>query len=495
MHCAARLSSPHVTCNGLAVALVALLLCASAAPPAVAESFPATISADYAHVRSGPGAEHYATEVVRRGDSVDVVGRDADGWCRIRPPRDSFSWIAGEDLLLGRDGTAQVARDGAKIYVGSPARDRAEGGVTRSFDPRRHSPQVTLRQGEYVELLPGQRPRRGLPGPAWYMIASPASEVRWIDEQHLRHEGLSSGAAGDAVIPAAAISSIAPQSAAAHPESLLPAWSPTSSGSVLPAQFAPLDSSAPLTAAPPAGGVVVPGPAAPVMPYLQAVPAATRVYASLDALGWWVQGDSLPPLVTTSPIGTAQQAAGVLGLPGTTILFGNEKVNDDIRPGGRVQGGVWLDPLQTFAVEGHYYALASATTTFSRTSEFEPGSDAIILASPFFNNAPGVNAQESLLIAFPNFMVGPVAVDLDGSVYAGESSRITSAGGGGRYALSPHTSPRRFFLLGGYRFFSLNEDLAIVRQTFPGSNPFPFPIPQGLVQTADSFSTRNSTLR
>ena len=59
-----------------------------------------------------------------------------------------------------------------------------------------------------------------------------------------------------------------------------------------------------------------------------------------DALGWWVKGDSLPALVTTSPIGTPSSAAGVLGEPGTSILYGNQKVNDGIRPGGRIMGGI-----------------------------------------------------------------------------------------------------------------------------------------------------------
>ena len=81
---------------------------------------------------------------------------------------------------------------------------------------------------------------------------------------------------------------------------------------------------------------------------------------SLDALGFWVQGDKLPPLVTTSPVGTAQGVAGVLGQPTTTILYGDQTVNSNIRPGARIQGGVWFDPQQTFAGEGHYYARSHA---------------------------------------------------------------------------------------------------------------------------------------
>ncbi len=117
------------------------------------------------------------------------------------------------------------------------------------------------------------------------------------------------------------------------------------------------------------------------MPY---GPPPTRHYLSLDALGWWVKHDQVPALVTTSPIGTPQTTAGVLGQPTTSVLFGNQNINGGIRPGGRVQGGVWLDRYQRFAVEGSYLTLATASTTYSASSVFSNGLLADrILARPF----------------------------------------------------------------------------------------------------------------
>ena len=43
-----------------------------------------------------------------------------------------------------------------------------------------------------------------------------------------------------------------------------------------------------------------------------------RWWASADYLMWWVQGNQLPALVTTGP------GAGVLGQPGTSVLFGDQ---------------------------------------------------------------------------------------------------------------------------------------------------------------------------
>ena len=237
-------------------------------------------------------------------------------------------------------------------------------------------------------------------------------------------------------------------------------------------------------------------PATPVAPVL--VPAGlppTRHFVSLDALGWWVRGDSLPPLVTTSPIGTPQNLAGVLGQADTTVLFGNQTVNGGIRPGGRVQGGVWIDPYQTWAVEGHYYALATQTANYYAHSVFSGGSTSDpILARPFFNDAPGVDAQSSVIVAFPNFILSPLIppINVDGSAQIKETSNIQSAGGVVRWSPMMYTNPFRISFSGGYRFFALNETLTILAISTPPPITFPIPIPNGRIEVFDSFSTRNT---
>jgi hypothetical protein len=222
-----------------------------------------------------------------------------------------------------------------------------------------------------------------------------------------------------------------------------------------------------------------------------------RHYISLDALGWFVQADKLPALVTTSPAGTPQEIAGVLGLPTTSVLFGNQSVNGGMRPGGRVQGGVWLDPYQSVAIEGHYYALATANTNYFVASTFNQGpANNPILARPFFNDAPMVNAASSVLTAFPGYIVPPPTlppqiVNIDGSITIRESSNLQSAGAGSRFALNPANSRARLSAWGGYRYFNLNETISILASSNFGTNPFPFPIPPGRVESFDSFATRN----
>src|SRR5215813_12025831 len=62
--------------------------------------------------------------------------------------------------------------------------------------------------------------------------------------------------------------------------------------------------------------------------------AANRFWVGAEYLRWTVKGDKLPALVTTSPPGTPTAEGGVLGFPGTAVLFGDSTVNDEWRSGG-----------------------------------------------------------------------------------------------------------------------------------------------------------------
>jgi hypothetical protein len=96
---------------------------------------------------------------------------------------------------------------------------------------------------------------------------------------------------------------------------------------------------------------------------LPAVPTATAsgsgrtVYGEVEYLLWWMKGMELPALATTSPNGTAQDQAGVLGAPGTTNLFGGNSVNTSPRSGGRFVAGAWLDNEQNMGLEAEFLFL------------------------------------------------------------------------------------------------------------------------------------------
>src|SRR5438270_7340994 len=87
-------------------------------------------------------------------------------------------------------------------------------------------------------------------------------------------------------------------------------------------------------------------------------PPASLFWVELDYLAWNVKGDHLPPLVTT----------GVLGAPGTAVLFGDSRVNDGWRSGGRLQAGYWFDQTRARGVEASFFALEDASTNFGAAS-------------------------------------------------------------------------------------------------------------------------------
>jgi hypothetical protein len=126
------------------------------------------------------------------------------------------------------------------------------------------------------------------------------------------------------------------------------------------------------------------------------------IWAEAEYLLWWMKGATLPPLITTSPSGTPATQAGVLGAPGTAILFGGDRVNDDVRSGGRFTLGAWLDDCHTLGVEGDFFFLSSRGSGFDASSTGSP-----ILARPFIDATTG--QPNSQLIAFPGLLAGSIS--------------------------------------------------------------------------------------
>ena len=188
--------------------------------------------------------------------------------------------------------------------------------------------------------------------------------------------------------------------------------------------------------------------------------AHRRMWVKAEYLSLWAKGNPLPPLVTTSPINTPQAGAGVL--PAAETLFGNERVDDDARHGGRLTFGCWLVDGEFWGLEGHYFTLDEASTNFTASSTFSDGigPDDIILARPFFNVL--TNQQDAALVAFPDFDLLGTIVDLDGTVDVRTSSNVQSAGALLRKLLwVDFASNWRVDLLGGYRFFRLDDSVTI----------------------------------
>lgn len=199
-----------------------------------------------------------------------------------------------------------------------------------------------------------------------------------------------------------------------------------------------------------------------------------RVWFRGEALLWWLKGGQTPPLLTTSPASTPQNEAGVLGEPNTTILFGNQELNQGLHAGARLSFGTWLDCNEQSGLEFSYMAIGANTQTYdSPASMGNP-----ILARPFFNTSTG--AEDSQLVAFPNAWTG--------SFHASSTETLQGAEALWRRAIVAGSDGRIDVLL-GYRFNRLTDGLFIsdtatsagTAATSPGTT----------FNVADSFHTQN----
>lgn len=156
--------------------VLVLATCPTAALAADEFPYTATITTDNVNVRSGPGVNYYATQYLNRGETVEVWRHDPGGWFAIRPPQHSYCWISSEFLELSGDGYARVTGDRVLCRVGS------------AFGDDRDVIQVRLSEGEEVELIESHPTSGATGGQAWYKIAPPAGEFRWVSGAYVARQ-------------------------------------------------------------------------------------------------------------------------------------------------------------------------------------------------------------------------------------------------------------------------------------------------------------------
>ncbi|MDO5579645.1 MAG: hypothetical protein Q4G69_00785 [Planctomycetia bacterium] len=137
-------------------------------------SFSIPVGVDKAFLHSGPGENYYSTGELARGENVDIFMRNPDGWCAIRPPKGSFSWINARFIQSVSGEIGLIRSEDSEKEI--PVRVGAESVMKSSVI------QVGLKGGRKVRIL-GESTVPG--GSRWYKIAPPAGEFRWIHEKML----------------------------------------------------------------------------------------------------------------------------------------------------------------------------------------------------------------------------------------------------------------------------------------------------------------------
>lgn len=167
-----------------------------------------------------------------------------------------------------------------------------------------------------------------------------------------------------------------------------------------------------------------------------------KTWASAELLFFWTKGQNLPPLVTS---GVDVANPGILGQPGTTILFGGGRIGENLRMGVRTRGGFWLDECQMLGIEGSFFFIANRDVHF--TEECQVGD---FISRPFFNIGNG--AQDAEIVCAPGILCGHVSVTAFNEMFGADANLRRNL------CCTPNY---RVDLVGGFRYMHLLDDLRI----------------------------------
>ena len=200
-------------------------------------------------------------------------------------------------------------------------------------------------------------------------------------------------------------------------------------------------------------------------------------WASADYAFAWIRGKSLPPLATTSPPGTAQGAAGVLGVASTSVLIGGEPITQDLRSMGRLNFGMWFGPDKQYGVAAGAFVTDSKGTTFVAASD-----GSTIIARPFTDAATGT--PTAVLTAYPGISSGSVNVSAAMQTFCGANLDFA-----GQFCSFLDSGVHVNALI-GYRYLHYGESLAM-QQTLNATGGA-FMVPGTQIVSSDSFQTTNN---
>lgn len=150
----------------------------------------------------------------------------------------------------------------------------------------------------------------------------------------------------------------------------------------------------------------------------------------------------LPPLVTAGPAGSL----GILGQPGTVLLYGDEDANHNPFLGGKFMGGAWGDYEELYGIEGGFTYASEQEDQFVAFTPGAAGSP--IIARPVINAQTGQPSSSLALI--PGFQVGTIDIQNTSSFLGAEGHLIRNCW---------CFATGRIDLIAGFRYLELDENL------------------------------------
>lgn len=183
----------------------------------------------------------------------------------------------------------------------------------------------------------------------------------------------------------------------------------------------------------------------------------SRFKLRADYVYYYVQGTNLPPMATTSPLGTPQAVAGVVGAPGTTVLASGRE-DKGYPEGYRFRLLYWFDNFESDGIELSFTGFSGESVYYNSAS---PGSP--ILARPFFDT--NSQTQKAQLVAYPGLTGGSLDMDRMTEYYVVDLMGRQNVGYG------PAT---RADLLFGFRYMRFGDYFRVDERLFPGGAGTPF---------------------
>lgn len=178
---------------------------------------------------------------------------------------------------------------------------------------------------------------------------------------------------------------------------------------------------------------------------------------------FWIDAEYLYSKIQDSPASIPLVNAGptfapLLGAPGTEVVLGGKKIDNNWRSGGKFTLGYWFDDCHAWGIDGNYFFLGSGTnkkTVFSPGTAGEP-----VFGTPYINAITGIPSSNPISNSNP---------DLDGGAYSGTARlKIKNKMQGAELNILttlPCTCDWNVGFLAGFRYWNFDENLSFATDT------------------------------
>lgn len=199
-----------------------------------------------------------------------------------------------------------------------------------------------------------------------------------------------------------------------------------------------------------------------------------------EYLVWWIRNNPLPaPLVTAAVPPFNSFNPGAVNDPSTKVLIGQERLDTDVRQGGRFTLGAWANREGSIGFEGNYFFLGRRTQQKSVSSDggLESAVIGLVFSDASFTPPAGMDAEVFVPFSIPGVSAGRAQIAIATVMNGFEVNSLINLN---------RTENRVVNLIVGYRNLNVEDNLTLLAEL----NGLEF-FPGLLIRFEDHFETRN----